>query len=314
MPTRTGFAYNEKFLEHDTGPGHPERAARLSTLVGHLRSCGLWTELQHLIIDRADDEWILKAHTADHLRYVRDSCLSGRAVLDDGDTRVSAGSLEAALLAAGAVLSAVDAVMTGLLRNAFCAVRPPGHHAESGRAMGFCLFNNVAVGARYAAERYAVKRVAVIDWDVHHGNGTQEIFYADPSVFYISLHQYPFYPGTGAAAERGSGDGLDCTLNLPMPAGSGHDDYLSAFRSRVLPALDAYRPGLIMLSAGFDAHRQDPLAGMDLTEESFAEMTRLTMDAADALCDGRIVSVLEGGYNLDSLARSAEAHLRVLAR
>ncbi len=314
MPTRTGFAYNEKFLEHDTGPGHPERAARLSTLVTHLRSCGLWKELQHLIIDRADEEWILRVHTDDHLRYVRESCRSGRRVLDDGDTRACPESFDAALLAAGAVLSGVDAVMSGLLRNAFCAVRPPGHHAESGRPMGFCLFNNVAVGARYALERYGVKRVAVIDWDVHHGNGTQEIFYADPSVFYISLHQYPFYPGTGAAGERGSGDGFEYTLNVPMPAGSGHEEYLAAFRRQVLPTLDAYRPGLIMISAGFDAHRQDPLAGMELTEASFAELTRLTMEAADQLCDGRIVSVLEGGYNLDSLASSAEAHLRMLAQ
>jgi len=313
MSTRTGIAYNETFLGHDTGPGHPERAARLSTLAAHLRSCGLWKELQHLIIDPAGEEWILRAHSPDHLRYVKESCLSGRTVLDGGDTHACPESYDAALLAAGAVQAAVDAVMSGVLKNTFCAVRPPGHHAESGRVMGFCLFNNVAVGARYAAERYAVKRAAVIDWDVHHGNGTQEIFYADRSVFYMSLHQYPFYPGTGAADERGTGDGYEYTLNIPLPAGSGHDEYLSAFRRDVLPALDAYRPEVIFISAGFDAHRQDPLAGMRLTEDSFAEMTKLTMEAAEALCDGRIVSVLEGGYHLEALARSVESHLRVLA-
>jgi len=313
VATRTGIAYNEKFLGHDTGPGHPERPARLSTLITHLQTCGLWKDLQHLIIDPAGEEWILKAHSPDHLRYVKQSSLAGRTVLDDGDTRSCPESFDAALLAAGAVMAGVDAVLSGLLKNAFCAVRPPGHHAESGRVMGFCLFNNVAVGAMYAAARYSVKRVAVIDWDVHHGNGTQEIFYSDRSVFYISLHQHPFYPGTGAADERGTGDGHEYTLNIPLPAGSGHEEYLEAFRRDVLPALDAYRPELILLSAGFDAHRQDPLAGMELTEESFAEMTRLTMEAADSLCEGRIVSVLEGGYHLDSLARSVEAHLRVLA-
>ncbi|HLB01111.1 MAG TPA: histone deacetylase [Bacteroidota bacterium] len=313
MASRTGIAYNEIFLGHDTGPGHPERPARLESLIAHLQSCGLWTNLQHVMIDPAPEEWILKAHSPDHVRFVRDACLSGRGVLDDGDTRVCAVSYDAALLAAGAVIAGVDAVMSGVLKNVFCAVRPPGHHAESGRAMGFCLFNNVAVGARYAAFRHSVKRAAVIDWDVHHGNGTQEIFYADRSVFYVSLHQYPFYPGTGAADERGTGDGREYTLNIPLGTGSGDGEYLGSFRRDVLPALDAYRPELIFISAGFDAHRLDPLAGMKLTEESFAEMTRLTMEAAGTLCDGRIVSVLEGGYHLDSLARSVESHLRVLS-
>ena len=316
MASRTGIAYNEKFLEHETGPGHPERPGRLVAVIRHLRASGLWNDLQHLIIDPAPEEWILRVHTREHLQGVKDACRSGRsaqATLDDGDTVVCPASYDAALLAAGAVLGAVDAVVPGVLKNAFCAVRPPGHHAESGRAMGFCLFNNMAVGARYALEHYRLRRVAIIDWDVHHGNGTQEIFYADPSVFYFSLHQYPFYPGTGAHTERGTGDGYEYTTNIPLPAGSGHDEYIQAFRRDILPALDAYRPELIMISAGFDAHRLDPLAQMALTEETFSEMTRLLMEAADGSGSGKIVSVLEGGYNLDALSTSAEAHLRALA-
>jgi acetoin utilization deacetylase AcuC-like enzyme len=309
MASKTGIAYNEKFLGHDTGPGHPERPARLSTLVSRLKSDGTWKELQHLIIDPAPDEAILRVHAREHLEHVKSACrVSVPTTLPDGDTVASPGSLDAALLASGAVISAVDAVAGGILKNAFCAVRPPGHHAESGRAMGF-----VAVGARYALERYRLGRVAIVDWDVHHGNGTQEIFYRDRSVFYFSLHQYPFYPGTGAREERGAGDGYEYTLNVPLPAGSGHEEYLEAFRRDILPAIDAYRPGMIFISAGFDAHRLDPLAQMALTEESFAAMTRMLMDAAGSCCDGRIVSVLEGGYHLDALAASAAAHVRELA-
>ena len=314
MAGRTGIAYNDRFLEHDTGPGHPERPARLSSLVSRLKAEGTWKELQHLIIDPAPEDAILRVHTRDHLESVRSACrVTGPSRLEDGDTVVSPGSLDSAFLAAGSVLAAVDAVAGGILENAFCAVRPPGHHAESGRVMGFCLLNNVAIGARYAIERYRYPRVAIVDWDVHHGNGTQEIFYRDRSVFYFSLHQYPFYPGTGAREERGAGDGYEYTLNVPLPAGSGHEEYLAAFRRDILPAIDGFRPGMIFISAGFDAHRLDPLAGMTLTEESFVEMTRLLKEAARGCCDGRIVSVLEGGYHLDALASSANAHIRELA-
>jgi acetoin utilization deacetylase AcuC-like enzyme len=314
MASKTGIAYNDTFLGHDTGPGHPERPARLSALVSRLKADGTWKELQHLIIDPAPEEAILRVHSREHLEHVKSACRAASpTMLEDGDTVASPGSLDAALLASGAVTAAVDAVAGGILGNAFCAVRPPGHHAESGRPMGFCLFNNAAVGARYALERYGLGRVAIVDWDVHHGNGTQEIFYRDPSVFYLSLHQYPFYPGTGAREERGAGDGYEYTLNVPLPAGSGHDEYIEAFRRDILPAIDAYRPGMIFISAGFDAHRLDPLAQMTLTEGSYAEMTRMLMDAAGACCDGRIVSVLEGGYHLDALAASAAAHIRTLA-
>jgi acetoin utilization deacetylase AcuC-like enzyme len=244
---------------------------------------------------------------------IKRRCLAGETVLDTGDTHACRESYDAALLAAGAVLQAVDGVMKGELSAAFCAVRPPGHHAESEAAMGFCLFNNIAIGARYAQKKYGVERVAILDWDVHHGNGTQEIFYADDSVFYISLHQYPYYPGTGAANETGTGNGEGLTLNCPMAAGSGWKEYEEAFRSKILPALHKFQPHLVMISAGFDAHKDDPLAHIQLTEDSFAEMTNMMMEIASKYCNGKIISVLEGGYDLQALARSVEKHVHALA-
>ena len=312
MPSKTGFVYHERFLEHETGPGHPERADRLRAIITHLKEASLWNQLQHLIIDQASEEWPLKVHTAEHLKFVREACRQGRRILDQGDTHVGEKSYDVALLAVGGVLAGIDAVMNGFLQNVFCAVRPPGHHAESDTAMGFCLFNNVAIAARYAQVAHGTERVAIIDWDVHHGNGTQEIFYGNKSVFYISTHQYPFYPGTGSRAERGTGNGEGYTLNIPMRAGSGPKEYLEAFTKEILPTLDGYRPNIILISAGFDAHRDDPLANINLEEETFATMTSMLTDAASKYCKNRIVSVLEGGYNLKALAKSVEAHLRKL--
>lgn len=312
MPSKTGFVYHDRFLDHDTGTGHPERPDRLRSVVAHLKQTGMWRELQHLLIDPAQEEWILKVHTREQLTFVRDACNIGRKILDEGDTHCSADSFDVAMLAAGGVIAGVDAVMGGLLKNVFCAVRPPGHHAESKKVMGFCLFNNIAIGARYAQQHHGIHRVAIIDWDVHHGNGTQEIFYEDKSVFYISTHQYPYYPGTGGGNERGSGEGTGYTLNIPMSAGSGEMEYLAAFEREIFPALKSFRPELIMISAGFDAHRDDPLANINLTEESFTKLTAMLMKAADACCEGRIVSVLEGGYNLKALAVSVESHLNAL--
>ena len=227
-------------------------------------------------------------------------------MLDGGDTCASGDSFDVALHAAGAALRAVDAVMTGEAVSAFCAVRPPGHHAERDEPMGFCLLNNAAIAARHAQRRHGADRVAILDWDVHHGNGTQHIFEEDPSVLYISLHQYPFYPGTGSRAEQGIGRGKGATLNVPLPAGTGEEGYRAAFHDEVLPALDDFRPALLIISAGFDAHRDDPLADMLLTDESYAEFTCLVKRFAPT------VSVLEGGYDLEALARSVEAHLRAL--
>ena len=312
MPSKTGMVYHERYLEHDTGPGHPESPDRLRSIVKHLQGNGTWQKLQHVIIDHASEEWILKVHTPEHLKFVRDACRTGATILDQGDTHACEKSFDVALLAAGGAIAAVDAVINGVLDNVFCAVRPPGHHAERNTAMGFCLFNNVAIAARYAQSVFGVTRVAIIDWDVHHGNGTQQIFYEDKSVFYISLHQYPFYPGTGSRSERGAGKGQDYTLNVPMRAGAGEPEYLEAFRKEILPTLDGYRPELVLISAGFDAHKDDPLANINLTEASFGTFTTMLMEAADKYCKGRIVSVLEGGYNLQALARSVDSHLKAL--
>ncbi|MBF8248414.1 MAG: Histone deacetylase [Bacteroidetes bacterium] len=304
-----GLIYHPEFLKHDTGAGHAERPDRLKFLMNHLLQSPVWNQSHHMLPTPAGVEWVSKVHPETYIKMIEQRCRAGETVLDSGDTHVSKESYDVALLAAGATLNAVDAVMKGENRRVFCAVRPPGHHAETATVMGFCLFNNVAIAARYAQQKYGVERVAILDWDVHHGNGTQEIFYEDPSVFYVSLHQYPFYPGTGATDETGAGKGKGFTLNCPMKAGSGEKEYLEAFRERILPVLNKFRPQLLILSAGFDAHKDDPLANIELTENSFAEMTKLMMDISAKHCEGKIVSVLEGGYNLEALARSVETHL-----
>jgi acetoin utilization deacetylase AcuC-like enzyme len=308
-----GFIYHPDYLKHDTGIGHPERPQRLQAVMQHLLKSELWKKLEHLRPSPAPLEILYAVHPESYVEMIKRRCLAGETVLDTGDTHACRESYDAALLAAGAVLQAVDGVMKGELSAAFCAVRPPGHHAESETAMGFCLFNNIAIGARYAQKKYGVERVAILDWDVHHGNGTQEIFYADDSVFYISLHQYPYYPGTGAANETGTGNGEGLTLNCPMAAGSGWKEYEEAFRSKILPALHKFQPHLVMISAGFDAHKDDPLAHIQLTEDSFAEMTNMMMEIASKYCNGKIISVLEGGYDLQALARSVEKHVHALA-
>ena len=307
-----GFFYHPDYLNHDTGDGHPERPDRLRYLMKHLLHSNVWHDLYHLQPLRADEQWITMVHPETYISMIQQRCSAGETVLDMGDTHVCKESYNIALLAAGAVIQAVDQVLTNKLERSFCAVRPPGHHAETSTVMGFCLFNNVAIGARYAQQKYNVERVAILDWDVHHGNGTQEIFYEDPSVFYVSLHQYPFYPGTGATEETGEGKGKGFTLNCPMKAGSKEQEYLGAFRERILPALNKFHPQLLMISAGFDAHKDDPLANIELTENSFSEMTKMAVEVAEKHCIGRIVSVLEGGYSLEALARSVEAHLKHL--
>jgi acetoin utilization deacetylase AcuC-like enzyme len=307
-----GFVYDDEYLKHDTGPEHPERPERLRAIVRHLNQNGMLKNLRQLHPVSASLDWIQKAHAPSYIQMIERRCLAGETVLDSGDTHVCRESYGIALLAAGGVLRAVDEVIEGDAKRVFCAVRPPGHHAETHSVMGFCLFNNVAIGVRYAQQKYGIGRIAILDWDVHHGNGTQEIFWSDPSVLYISTHQYPLWPGTGASNEVGEGAGEGYTLNCPMRPGSGEHEFLEAFHDRIMPALHKFRPELLMISAGFDAHRDDPLANIDLTEQSFAAMTQFSAEIASKYCDGKIVSVLEGGYNLNALARSVEAHLKVL--
>lgn len=308
-----GLIYHPEYLKHDTGPGHPERPQRLESMINHLLGTPLWANLQHLQPDPAPLPWIHEVHAGEYVAMIKRRCASGEEVLDGSDTHVCPFSYDVALLAAGGVLQGVEEVLSGRVHSVFCAGRPPGHHAETSTVMGFCLFNNVAIGARYARKKHGIRRVAIVDWDVHHGNGTQEIFYEDDSVLYISLHQFPLWPGTGARSERGNGKGKGFTLNCPMEPGSGEKEYLEAFEKEILPALDTFKPELLMISAGFDAHRDDPLANINLTEQSFGTMTKLLRETAERHCGGRIVSVLEGGYNLPALARSVELHLSVLA-
>ncbi|NOX53615.1 MAG: histone deacetylase [Planctomycetes bacterium] len=308
----TGFVFDEIYLRHDTGAGHPERPERLTAIVERLKRSGLYDQLVLIRPRPSADKWLTTIHTPQYVARVKQACETGSSRLDSPDTPICRDSYDAAVAAVGGVLAAIDAVMAGKVRNAFCAIRPPGHHALKDRAMGFCLFNNVAVAARYIQKHHALSKVLIVDWDVHHGNGTQRAFYDDPTVFYVGIHQFPFYPGTGDEKERGVGPGLGFTLNIPLPAGSTDDDFRDAFRRQVLPQALAFEPDFVLVSAGFDPHKDDPLGGMEMTPAGFAELTRLVGHIADRCCSGRLVSVLEGGYDLDGLAASVEAHLRVL--
>ncbi|MFQ5481577.1 MAG: histone deacetylase [Nitrospinaceae bacterium] len=307
----TGYIYDSLYLEHETGQ-HPECPDRLRSIQNKLENSAILPALHRVSPRPATVQDIERVHQPGYAAGVAAACAAGGAHLD-ADTAISPRSHDAALLSAGAGLTAVDLVVDGKCENAFCAVRPPGHHAEHDRSMGFCLFNNVAIAARYAQKVKGLERVFIFDWDVHHGNGTQHSFYADPAVFYSSIHQYPFYPGTGGEDETGTGDGLGATLNFPMRAFSGDDDYMKLIENRLIPQMHRFRPDLILLSAGFDAHAQDPLAQMTLTTEGYGRMTGAIRGAARELCQGRLVSMLEGGYNLDALADSAHIHLARLA-
>jgi len=311
---QTGLVYDALYLQHDTGGWHPERAARLTAILARLKESGALPGLTVLEPAPASTEWLTTIHTPEYVREVEQACERGDGVLHSRDTPLSARSFEVACLAAGGVLTAVDAVLAGEVRSAFCAVRPPGHHALANRSMGFCLFNNVAVGARYAQRKHGLKKVLIVDWDVHHGNGTQAAFDEDPTVLYFSTHQHPCYPGTGSAEERGTGEGTGYTVNVPLPAGAGDAEYLRVFREVLKPQALAFHPDFVFVSAGFDAHEADPLGGMKVTTNGFAELTAVVREIAEECCAGRLVSVLEGGYDLDALADSVAAHLSVLQR
>ena len=311
-PARTGFLYDEIYLKHHTGAGHPERPERLTAIVERLRQKGLMSELLRLKPVATSTEWVTTIHSAEHVERVKESCRTGLGYVDTPDAPASAESYEVALLAAGGVHCAIDAVMDGRVRNAFCAVRPPGHHALRDRAMGFCLFNNVAIAARYIQKQHQLAKVLIVDWDVHHGNGTQAAFYEDPTVFYFSTHQSPFYPGTGSAEEKGRGKGLGFTCNVPLLAGCGDAEYKRAFEEKLKPAAAAFAPDFVLISAGFDAAKGDLLGRMNVTPDGYAALTRIVKAIAAQSSRNRLVSVLEGGYALEALAASAEAHVRAL--
>ena len=311
---RTGYVYAQRYLLHDPGSWHPERPDRLKAIHTALEDSDLLELVVRLRPDYAPLEWGERLHDPDYIRRFKEACEQGKQIFEVQDCGINRESYQTALLAVGGVMLAVDAVMSGQVDNAFCAVRPPGHHAEHNRAMGFCFFNNVAIGAMYALENYGLERVAIVDWDVHHGNGTQHLFEEDPRVFYVSLHEDPeyCYPGTGYRREEGKGAGKGFTLNLPFPPRSGDDDYLEALTTEALPRLKEFAPQLIFISAGFDAHTDDPLAHMNLTRQGYRRMARLILDLALETAGGRVITVLEGGYNLEVLAECVEDHIRIL--
>lgn len=309
----TAIVHHPIYEKHDTGIGHPEAPRRYRAVMGALQDdAELWSSLREITPAKAAQGIVQAAHTPQHFKRVEGAFASGMDRLD-ADTVISMRSFDAALVAAGGAIAAVDAVMQGEVRNAFVAARPPGHHATGERAMGFCLFNNIAVAARYAQNKYKdVERAVIVDWDVHHGNGTQGIFYSDPSVFFFSMHQYPWYPGTGSRGETGQGKGLGTTLNVPVKAFTKAADQVRAFEAAIEEIASKIKPDIIFISAGFDAHLTDPLGQLQIEDPDFAEMTRVMMQWADDACGGRIVSCLEGGYNLETLGETVKNHVRVL--
>jgi acetoin utilization deacetylase AcuC-like enzyme len=294
-------------LQHDPGPGHAESPARLRAVLKALDQ-DRFAVIDRVEAPRATREQLLRVHTADHVDRILSITPADETVRLDEDTLMSPASAQAGLRAAGALVAAVDAVMKGSANRAFCAVRPPGHHATSDTAMGFCLFNNVAVAAAHALAAHGLKRVAIADFDVHHGNGTQDIFEREPRVLFLSSHQSPLYPGTGGAEEKGVGN----IINAPLSAGDGSYEFRELWDGVLLPRLHAFKPQLLLISAGFDAHRNDPLADIRLQTEDYAWITERLVDVARTHADGRVVSTLEGGYDLTALAASASAHVAAL--
>ena len=307
----TALVYHPDCIRHETGPGHPERPDRLARIMDRFDSSGLLSQVELLTPGEATSAALERNHTPEHLATIARASSGGLQPLCE-DTIASPGTERAARLAAGGVVDAIDSVMTGRARNAFCPTRPPGHHAEKAVAMGFCFYNNVAVGAHHLRAVHGLDRVAIIDWDVHHGNGTQHSFEDDPSVFFFSIHQYPHYPGTGASRERGVGEGLGTTLNIPVTRGYGDRQYLEIFEQQLAPALEEFDPQFLLISAGFDAHRRDPLGDVELTENGYRALTKTMTGVAERCCGAKLVSVLEGGYDLEATAAASEEHVRAL--
>lgn len=311
--TKTGLVYDDIYLNHDTGPYHPETAKRLAAIIESLRIKGLLEKLLLIKPEPAKLDIIAFCHEPGYIDKFKRDVTNASPFIHTPECPLSPATFEVACYAVGGVLKGVDEVLKGRARNCFCAVRPPGHHAERSRAMGFCYFNNVAIAAKYLQKQHGIDRIMILDWDVHHGNGTQHIFDESSSVFYISLHQDPStcYPGTGWAQETGKGKGKGYTLNFPMPPGSSDEAYLKAME-RIEQTMDRFKPEFVLISAGFDAHLADPLAHIRLTKKGYKALTRSVKNIAESYAQGRIVSVLEGGYNIEALKESLEAHITVL--
>lgn len=310
--SRTAYYWDPISLEHDTGE-HVETAARAAKMKPEIMRTLVPDLDAREVVPHNAPEWIREVHDEAYHDWVKESCATGRRLLDHGDTVVSEKSYEAALKSVDALLTAADAVMNGEVDNAFSAMRPPGHHALPSRAMGFCMFSNVAILTRYLESKYRVGRIAIVDWDVHHGNGTQHIFWREPDIFFASLHQHPLWPGSGLASEEGDGMGLGATLNVPLAPGTSEREYLAVFKERVLSRVEDFEPDVLLISAGFDSHRDDPIADQSLTEAGYATLTRWMKDVADKCCNGRLISALEGGYNLNALLSSVATHVKTLS-
>ena len=310
--TKTGIVQDERYMNHQMGAYHPESPRRLEVIYAMLEDADMQGNYRNVPVRRAEREELLWIHSPDYVERLAST--EGREYTYlDPDTQTSPGSYEAALLAVGGLCEAISMVRSGELDNAFALVRPPGHHAERAQAMGFCLFNNVAVGARYAQEHLKLKRIIVVDWDLHHGNGTQHSFEEDASILYFSTHQYPYYPGTGSLTEVGKGKGQGFTVNVPLSMGYGDGEYVGIFEKILRPITLEFNPDMILVSAGFDIYMEDPLGGMNVTPDGFAGLTRSILQMASECCAGKVVITLEGGYNLQGLRDSVKAVLRELA-
>ena len=304
---KTGLITSDTYKNHDTGPGHPEQIARVSVIEDNFKKLNnknlLWKKPS-----KVSDEILLTTHNNDYINMVKSSFPKKGFSSLDGDTIISPGSKNATLDAVGSIITAIDGVENKEFKNAFCPVRPPGHHAEKSKAMGFCIFNNVAIGANYLIRKYKYKKIAIVDWDVHASNGTADIFYDNEKVLLISTHQYPYYPGTGSEQEKGKFNNI---LNIPLPAGTSSEEYLNAFE-RVLKKLEEFKPEFILISAGFDAHKDDPLAQLNLNTEDYYTITLRLLKASKRFCTGKVVSILEGGYDLQALQDSTKRHVDAL--
>ncbi len=311
---RTGFLYDNRYLLHDTGPYHPEVPERLQAIVKGLEEGDLLEQLVRITASPADMQWIEAVHADAYIRRFEAACMGGRKSIDYPDNQMCQDTYEIAQLAVGGILDTIDLLMKGDIDNAFCAVRPPGHHAEVDSAMGFCYFNNIAIAARYLQQKWKFERVAIIDIDVHHGNGTQHIFENDASVYYFSIHEHPSFafPGTGRSFESGNGPGAGATLNLPILPGQGDSEYATHFEADLRPALAAFKPEFILVSAGFDAHCEDDMSGVSLSTEGYSKIMEALFDMAAELTQGRLISILEGGYCLNRLGELARNHVAIL--
>jgi acetoin utilization deacetylase AcuC-like enzyme len=309
----TALLLDPLYKQHDPGQGHPEQPARYDAVTRAIEDTRLLSQLQRVEVRAATEDEIALVHARGYIAKVKREIAAGALELSTGDTNVGPRSFDVAVRAVGGVLNAVDAVVAGKAANAFCAVRPPGHHARPNQGMGFCIFNNVAIAARYAQRKHGLAKVMIADWDVHHGNGTQDTFYSDGSVFFMSTHQSPWYPGTGAASETGEGKGEGCIMNFPFAAGSGRREILSVFREDLRRAADAFKPDLVMISAGFDSRDGDPLGRFTLSDMDFTDLTKIMLEIAGTHANDRLVSVLEGGYNLSGLEAAVAAHVKALA-